>query len=550
MDVEPSPRGSREVADLPAVLDCHVDVADSKPGETAGLSSRGSGQRRPVSAVVGVEIGVQDADPPSLLGRERPAMQHDDPRSDAPPRAAALPAIDHVPIHSQAEQLGPAQHDALPDRRSCAERLVSGSSRSCSPTLGPSSRAAVHSGPAAGGRIELNRTGCVPRLVDASRSTSAGRGGRCGGRGRTAAGRVAVRVARVGFPVVGVVGGGQLGADDGRPGDRARASRCGCSPATLRTVPRRSCPAPRWAPRTTSTRCAASPRAATSSPSTTSTCRPSTCARCRPRVSPCDPGPDALEHAQDKVVMRRRLTALGVPCPRWAVVHDAERAGGVRRERRLAGCPQDLQGRVRRQGCPLLDHGHEADVADWLEPAATPLLAEEQVDFTRELAVLVARSPHGQAAVWPVVETVQVDGVCREVIAPAPIDGGARTRRAAGRAADRRRARRDRRDGRRDVRHRRAACWSTSSRCARTTAATGRSRARAPASSSSTSARCSTCRSATPTMTAPHVAMSNVLGGDYRGHVLRLPALPRPRPGRADPHVRQGASALGERWAT
>jgi 5-(carboxyamino)imidazole ribonucleotide synthase len=38
----------------------------------------------------------------------------------------------------------------------------------------------------------------------------------------------------------------------------------------------------------------------------------------------------------------------------------------------------------------------------------------------RELAALVARSPFGQAAVWPVVQTVQEDGICVEVVAPAP----------------------------------------------------------------------------------------------------------------------------------
>jgi 5-(carboxyamino)imidazole ribonucleotide synthase len=48
------------------------------------------------------------------------------------------------------------------------------------------------------------------------------------------------------------------------------------------------------------------------------------------------------------------------------------------------------------------------------------LLAEEWIDFRRELSVLVARSPSGQAAVYPVVESLQFDGVCREVIAPAP----------------------------------------------------------------------------------------------------------------------------------
>jgi 5-(carboxyamino)imidazole ribonucleotide synthase len=48
------------------------------------------------------------------------------------------------------------------------------------------------------------------------------------------------------------------------------------------------------------------------------------------------------------------------------------------------------------------------------------LIAEEYVAFDRELAVLAARSPHRQGAVYPVVQTVQRDGICREVIAPAP----------------------------------------------------------------------------------------------------------------------------------
>ena len=48
------------------------------------------------------------------------------------------------------------------------------------------------------------------------------------------------------------------------------------------------------------------------------------------------------------------------------------------------------------------------------------LIAEEYVAFDRELAVLATRSPHRQGAVYPVVQTVQRDGVCREVIAPAP----------------------------------------------------------------------------------------------------------------------------------
>jgi 5-(carboxyamino)imidazole ribonucleotide synthase len=58
----------------------------------------------------------------------------------------------------------------------------------------------------------------------------------------------------------------------------------------------------------------------------------------------------------------------------------------------------------------------EAD--DWL--AAGPVLAEELVDFRRELAQLVARRPSGESAAWPLAETLQVDGVCAEVVVPAP----------------------------------------------------------------------------------------------------------------------------------
>jgi len=62
-----------------------------------------------------------------------------------------------------------------------------------------------------------------------------------------------------------------------------------------------------------------------------------------------------------------------------------------------------------------------AAASDWLaRSGADGLLAEQKVDFTRELAALVARSPSGQAAAWPVAQTLQVDGVCREVVVPVP----------------------------------------------------------------------------------------------------------------------------------
>jgi 5-(carboxyamino)imidazole ribonucleotide synthase len=133
------------------------------------------------------------------------------------------------------------------------------------------------------------------------------------------------------------------------------------------------------------------------------------------------PGPDALVHAQDKAVMRARLTQLGVPCPRWAAVSGVDE---IRAFGDDVGWPIVLKtprGGYDGKGVRLVESAEDA--VSWLEslgPGAL-LLAEERVRFTRELAVLVARSPHGQAAVYPVVETVQVDGICREVLAPAAI---------------------------------------------------------------------------------------------------------------------------------
>src|SRR6185503_16109046 len=69
----------------------------------------------------------------------------------------------------------------------------------------------------------------------------------------------------------------------------------------------------------------------------------------------------------------------------------------------------------------VLDDAEQArSTLDELLAAGTPLMVEQQVALRRELAVLLARSPFGQAAVWPVVETVQEQGICTEVLAPAP----------------------------------------------------------------------------------------------------------------------------------
>ncbi|MCD0481803.1 5-(carboxyamino)imidazole ribonucleotide synthase [Streptacidiphilus sp. ASG 303] len=130
------------------------------------------------------------------------------------------------------------------------------------------------------------------------------------------------------------------------------------------------------------------------------------------------PGPEALVNAQDKGVMRARLDSIGVPCPRHRIVADPADVAAFAAEG--SGFPvvlKTVRGGYDGKGVWVVSSEEEA-----AEPfrAGVAVLAEEKVDFVRELAANVVRSPSGQAVAYPVVESVQENGVCAEVTAPAP----------------------------------------------------------------------------------------------------------------------------------
>ena len=133
------------------------------------------------------------------------------------------------------------------------------------------------------------------------------------------------------------------------------------------------------------------------------------------------PSPEALICAQDKLVMRRRLSELGVPVPRFAAVTTL---GDVDSFSDLVGGPvvvKTVRGGYDGRGVVLTDDVTAARdaVAGYLADGVAVML-EERVPMRRELAALVARSPFGQGASWPVVQTVQRQGICVAVLAPAP----------------------------------------------------------------------------------------------------------------------------------
>jgi 5-(carboxyamino)imidazole ribonucleotide synthase len=133
------------------------------------------------------------------------------------------------------------------------------------------------------------------------------------------------------------------------------------------------------------------------------------------------PDPDALRHAQDKLVMRQVLAGLGVPVPPFREVTRPQDAVLFGAEHGWPCVLKAARGGYDGRGLWILTTpaGARRVVAELLA-AGTPLLVEQCVAMRRELAALVARSPFGQGAAWPVVQTVQRDGICVEVLAPAP----------------------------------------------------------------------------------------------------------------------------------
>lgn len=145
------------------------------------------------------------------------------------------------------------------------------------------------------------------------------------------------------------------------------------------------------------------------------------------RGVPVHPGPDALLYAQDKLQMRAKLTELGLPVPDWAAVESADELGAFLADHGGRAVVKTARGGYDGKGVRVVSDASGAD--DWFLALAEDgrggaLLVEELVPFRRELAQLVARRPSGEIAAWPVVETVQRDGVCAEVLAPAPGSAG------------------------------------------------------------------------------------------------------------------------------
>ena len=132
------------------------------------------------------------------------------------------------------------------------------------------------------------------------------------------------------------------------------------------------------------------------------------------------PGPEALVHAQDKAVMRDRLSAAGIPCPAYRVVRDPDALIAFGDEHGWPVIAKTSRGGYDGKGVWRIDTADAVAAPFATLAPGVEVVAEEYVDFARELSALVVRSPSGQAVAYPISESVQQDGICVETTTPAP----------------------------------------------------------------------------------------------------------------------------------
>lgn len=144
------------------------------------------------------------------------------------------------------------------------------------------------------------------------------------------------------------------------------------------------------------------------------------------------PGPATLALAIDKATMRRRLASAGLPVPAFSVLRslngDRASSGDATIEAFADEHGWPLMLKATRGGYdgkgvwPVASIAEADRVRRQAAEHGTPLMVEEHVDITTELAVLVARRPSGEVRSWPAAETEQADGVCKEVVVPGSLD--------------------------------------------------------------------------------------------------------------------------------
>ena len=124
------------------------------------------------------------------------------------------------------------------------------------------------------------------------------------------------------------------------------------------------------------------------------------------------PKADSFQYSQNKLLMREKMAEIGLPNPKWQKYE----GGSVEIDFPLiAKVPT---GGYDGRGVYVVKSAEELQALHANVKSA--LLLEEKLNFDYEISVMVARSPHEQAATWPATLTIQNDGICTQTVTPVP----------------------------------------------------------------------------------------------------------------------------------
>lgn len=137
------------------------------------------------------------------------------------------------------------------------------------------------------------------------------------------------------------------------------------------------------------------------------------------RGIPVRPSAAALRVAQDKLIARETFAALGLPGPEHVLADDEQ---GVAELAARHGWPLVAKARTGGYDGRGVELVADQDALDRVLARGGAWIVEQRADIAMEVAVLLARRPTGEHVIWPVVETLQRDGICHELVMPARID--------------------------------------------------------------------------------------------------------------------------------
>jgi 5-(carboxyamino)imidazole ribonucleotide synthase len=142
--------------------------------------------------------------------------------------------------------------------------------------------------------------------------------------------------------------------------------------------------------------------------------------RAAARFAPVRPDAAVLEIIQDRIKQKQWLARRGFPVGPFSVARTANQLAGAALRMRAPAYVKAARGGYDGRGQVLLTAPEMADVA-WVELGSRPCVAERALTIDYELSILVARSPSGEAAVYPPSLNHHEDRILEHCVMPAPI---------------------------------------------------------------------------------------------------------------------------------